>query len=243
MTNATLLRRSIKGASFFAVLAGAILLLRSVDPTAEAYSRFVDDNIRAHGLNGIALYVVLVSALSCMAVPRQLLSFAGGYAFGALFGTVWATLGSLLGCMLAFAYSRFVGQSFVQRHLGKRIAKLEKFLGRAPFSMTFIIRCLPVGNNLLTNILAGVTRLPALPFFAGSLLGYIPQNFIFALLGSGVRVDAFWRTTISAALFILASAVGLFLYRKYRKDVEDGEESEGLESEKLEEKGKTHQTK
>lgn len=225
MKISVLLRRAIKGASVFAVLAGAILLLRAVDPTAEAYSRFVDDNIRAHGVTGIALYVALVCALSCMAVPRQLLSFAGGYAFGALFGTVWATLGSLLGCVLSFTYARFLGQGFVQRHMGKRIAKLEAFLGRAPFSMTFIVRCLPVGNNLLTNILAGVSRLPALPFFGGSLLGYIPQNFIFALLGSGVRVDPFWRTIVSAGLFILASAVGLFLYQKYKKDVEeDGEE-------------------
>ena len=86
--------------------------------------------------------------------------------------------------------------------------------------MTFIIRSLPVGNNLMTNILAGVSRIPALPFFAGSCLGYIAQNFIFALLGSGVRVEPFWRTAISAGLFVVASLLGLWLYRRYKVDVD-----------------------
>lgn len=220
VTRKTLLRRLFKGASLFAVLAAALVLVRAVEPGTETYSRFVDEHIRAHGLTGVALYVGLVSLFTCVGVPRQLLSLAGGYAFGAFWGTVWSTTGVTAGCILSFGYTRFLGQNFVQRRFGRRIDKLEKFLGRAPLAMTFIIRSLPVGNNLVTNILAGVTRIPALPFFVGSCLGYIAQNFIFALLGSGVRVDPFWRTVISAGLFVAASLLGLWLYRKYRVDVD-----------------------
>lgn len=86
--------------------------------------------------------------------------------------------------------------------------------------MAFIIRSLPMGNNLVTNILTGGSRIPALPFFAGACPGYIAQNFIFALLGSGVGVDPFWRTVISVALFVIASPLGLWLYRRHRTDVE-----------------------
>ena len=53
------------------------------------------------------LYVCSVAVLICLAVPRQLLSFAGGYAFGPLFGAVFATLGVTLGCVLAFGMSRY----------------------------------------------------------------------------------------------------------------------------------------
>lgn len=212
--------RLVKGAALFAAPAAILLLLRAVEPGAEAYSRFVDEHIRARGLMGVALYVGLTGLLSCVGVPRQLLSLAGGYAFGAFWGTVWATAGVTAGCALSFSYARFLGQSFVQRRFGRRIDKLENFLARAPLVMTFIIRSLPVGNNLVTNILAGVTRIPALPFLAGSCLGYIAQNFIFALLGSGVRVDPFWRTALSAGLFAVASLLGLCLYRRFRADVE-----------------------
>lgn len=220
MTGKTLLRRLLKGASLFVILALALVLARAVEPGTETYSRFVDEHIRAHGATGIGLYIGLVSLLACMGIPRQLLSLAGGYAFGAFFGMVWATVGLTLGCVFSFSYARFIGQGFVQRRFGRRIDKLEKFLGRAPLAMTFIIRSLPLGNNLVTNILAGVTRIPAVPFFAGSCLGYIPQNFIFALLGSGVRVNPFWRTVVSAGLFVAASLLGVWLYRKYRVDVD-----------------------
>ena len=215
-----LLRRLFKGATLFVVLAAVLVLVRAVEPGTEAYSRFVNEHIRAHGPTGVALYVGLAGIFTCVGVPRQLISLAGGYAFGALWGTVWSTAGVTVGCMASFGYARFLGQSFVQRRFGRRIDKLEKFLARAPLTMTFIIRSLPVGNNLMTNILAGVSRIPALPFFAGSCLGYIAQNFIFALLGSGVRVEPFWRTAISAGLFVVASLLGLWLYRRYKVDVD-----------------------
>ena len=82
--------------------------------------------------------------------------------------------------------------------------------------MTVLIRLLPVGNNFATNLAAGVSRVPALPFFLGSLLGYIPQTLVFALAGSGVDVGAAWRIGIAVALFVLSGAIGAWLYRKYR---------------------------
>ena len=220
MNGRTLLRRLLKASSLFLVLAVAMVLVRALEPGTETYSQFVDNHIRAHGLTGIALYIGLVCLFTCLGIPRQVLSLAGGYAFGAFLGTIWATVGLTCGCVLSFSYARFIGQNFVQRRFGRRIDKLEKFLGRAPLAMTFIVRSMPVGNNLITNILAGVSRIPALPFFMGSCLGYIPQNFIFALLGSGVRVNPFWRTMVSAGLFIAASGLGLWLYRKYRVEMD-----------------------
>ncbi len=220
MKAATLARRALKGASLFLVLALAIALLRAVEPSAEAYTRFVDENIRAHGGRGICLYISLTALLTCLAVPRQLLSLVGGYAFGAVAGALWATLGSGLGCVLSFFYSRLLAQSFVQKRFGRRIARLEAFLSRSPFVMTFIVRLMPVGNNLITNLAAGLTRIPPLPFFLGSVAGYVPQNFIFALLGSGVRVDPLWRTALSAALFALAAALGWWLYKKNARQID-----------------------
>lgn len=215
------MNRFLKFFSLFGIVALGIALLLAVDPSIEAYTRFVDNNIRAHGMWGIAIYILLVAALSCVAVPRQLLSLVGGYAFGAIGGAFWATIGTTLGCILAFGYARLLGQRFVHHHFGNRIQKAENFLARAPFSMTFLIRSLPVGNNLLTSLLAGLTHIPAVPFFAGSAIGYVAQNFIFALLGSGVRVDPFWRTMLSVALLLLASAIGFYLYKKYSASVDE----------------------
>jgi uncharacterized membrane protein YdjX (TVP38/TMEM64 family) len=208
-------RLLLKSAGFFAVLAALILVLHLAKPDTDSLSRFVDEYVRARGLQGAILYVLLTGLLVCTGVPRQLLAFFGGYVYGAIFGALWATVGVTLGCALSFGCSRLLGRDFAQRRFGRRIGKLENFLLRAPFTMTFIVRSLPVGNNLATNILAGVTRIPALPFFAGSFLGYLPQHFIFSLLGSGVHVEPLWRTAVSAALFLLSSLLGFLLYRRY----------------------------
>lgn len=174
------------------------------------------EHIRGKGAYGVLLYIGITAAASALAVPRQGLSFIAGYAFGALYGTLFATIGTTLGCALGFFSARFIGKGFVQRRFAARMRRLDAFIAASPFTMTFTVRCLPFGNNALTNILAGVSSIAPLGFIAGSCLGYIPQNFIFSLLGSGLRVDPFWRVCLAAALFVLAAALGLHLFRRHR---------------------------
>ncbi len=213
-----LLKRVLKGAFVFLGLAAAIALLRLSGLHDALDTAWVDANIRDHGFSGLALYLGVGCLLTAVGMPRQVVGFLGGYAFGAALGTVWGTLATAMGCVVTFYYARLAGQSFVARRFSRRVAKINAFLGRDPFTMSFIIRCLPVGNNMLTNLLAGVSAIPALPFFAGSAAGYVPQTFIFALLGSGVRVSPELRTTASAVLFVVSSLLGYLLYRRYRVD-------------------------
>ena len=91
--------------------------------------------------------------------------------------------------------------------------------------MTLIIRFLPVGSNLVTNLVAGVSAIPTGWFLLGSLAGYTPQTLIFALLGNGVRVDPLWRTLLSASLLAASTLLGLALYRNYKlQGVVNGQE-------------------
>ena len=58
----------------------------------------------------------------------------------------------------------------------------------------------------------------AVPFFTGSVLGYVPQTVIFVLLGSGIHLDPAWTTGVSVALFVASGALGVYLFRRYRKN-------------------------
>jgi len=82
--------------------------------------------------------------------------------------------------------------------------------------MALLIRLLPAGSNLLTSLTAGVSSAPALPFIAGSALGFIPQTFIFALTGTGVSIDPAMRIGLSVVLFLISAALGIYLYRRFR---------------------------
>lgn len=177
---------------------------------------WVDREVRDRGLSGELLFLAVGAVATAVAVPRHLVSFLGGYAFGVGFGTLLALLATELGCILTFFYARLVGRPLVAQRFGARARRVEEFLSANPFSMTLLIRLLPLGSNFATSLAAGVTRVPAAPFLAGSLIGYAPQTLVFALAGSGIEAGAGVRIGLAVLLFVAAAAIGAWLYRKYR---------------------------
>ncbi|MGH9577463.1 MAG: TVP38/TMEM64 family protein, partial [Terriglobales bacterium] len=177
---------------------------------------WIDSDVRGKGIGGEALFLCVAGLTTAFALPRHVVSFLGGYAFGVVLGTALGLAGTALGCVLTFFYARIVGRPLVSARLGARVQRIEDFLAAHPFWMTVLIRLLPVGNNFATNLAAGVSRVPAAPFFLGSVLGYLPQTLVFALAGSGVDLGASWRIGIAVALFVASGVIGAWLYRKYR---------------------------
>ena len=120
----------------------------------------------------------------------------------------------------------FIGRPLVSVRIRARVRRIEDFLASNPFSMTLLIRLLPIGNNFATSLAAGVSRVPARPFLLGSLVGYVPQTVVFALAGSGVDVGERSRIAIAALFFVVSGAIGIWLYRHYRREKSLGEEVE-----------------
>jgi uncharacterized membrane protein YdjX (TVP38/TMEM64 family) len=179
-------------------------------------AQWVDSEIRGNGL-GWLYYLAFGAVGAAVGLPRQAICFLGGYAFGLGEGLVLAEAASGLGCLLCFLYARLLGRDLVRHRFAERLARLDDFLKGHPFSMAMLIRLLPVGSNLVTNLLAGVSSAPLAPFLAGSLIGYLPQTMIFALLGSGIHVQPIWRTAASVALFVASGLLGVLLYRRMRQ--------------------------
>ncbi len=180
---------------------------------------WIDSEVRGKGWMGDLLFLAVGALATGLSFPRQVVAFLGGYAFGFVSGTALATVATVLGCVFGFFYARWLGRGFVQKRFPGRIRKLDAFLHHHPFSMTLVIRLLPVGHNASTNLLAGVSGVRALPFFAGSGVGYLPQNLVFALAGSGVNLDPTVRLTLAVVLFIISSLLGIWLYRRHRKSL------------------------
>jgi len=123
---------------------------------------------------------------------------------------------ALGGCVLAFYYSRLFGRSLVRRMFPEKLQRFDDFIRGHPFSMTLLMRLLPVGSNLVTNLIAGVSRIPKLAFFGGSFIGYLPQTLVFALAGSGLTVGSQWQIGMSILLLIVSGWLGIRLYRGMR---------------------------
>lgn len=214
----------LKGTILILAFAAAGFLLKQSNVGAMLDEHWLDMHIRGEGMTGRALFVLLAGLLAGIGFPRQAISFAGGYAFGLIEGTTLALFGTVLGCIGSFGFARFFGREFVTSRFSDRVRKVDGFLSEHPFSMALLIRLLPVGSNLLTNLTAGVSSAPALPFIAGSALGFIPQTFIFALTGTGVSIDTVQRIGSSVALFLISAALGVYLYRRFRRGQSAGDE-------------------
>lgn len=162
---------------------------------------------------GAAILVLAGGLLTAAGVPRQVVAFAGGYAFGAWRGSGLALLAQLLGCAGDFFWARAFARDWAVRRLRGRLAAAQRRLVARPFTTTLTLRLLPVGNNLLLNLAAGAAGLKATPFLLASLAGYLPQTAIFALAGSGVHLDHTVQLGVGAALFAASAVLGVVLLR------------------------------
>ncbi|MCC7017532.1 MAG: TVP38/TMEM64 family protein [Rhodospirillales bacterium] len=188
--------------------------------------KWIDAAVRGQGLRGETLFVAAGAAFIALGLPRQVIAFLAGYAFGLAMGSALALLAAVLGCIAAFAYARLLGRELVAARFPARVRRIDDFLAENPLAMTLLIRFLPLGSNMLTNLAAGVSRVPPTPFIAGSALGYVPQTVVFALIGSGVAVDLVFRVGLGAALFAASGALGVYLYRRHHGAKTLGEDIE-----------------
>ena len=197
-----------------ALLKGACLLAGLL---AVGYAaRLLGTGLLAHAAptwRGAGALVMAGALLSAAGVPRQAVAFAGGYAFGAWQGGTLALLAQMLGCVADFWFARSVARDWATRRMTGRLALLNRRLSAQPFTASLTLRLLPVGNNLALNLLAGVSAMPAWPFLAATLLGYLPQTLVFALAGSGVHVDRGYQIGLAGALFAASALLGFLLLK------------------------------
>jgi uncharacterized membrane protein YdjX (TVP38/TMEM64 family) len=212
-------RAILKGLLLIASLAALGFLAKHGHLADMLSEGWIDAEVRGKGWSGYLLFLAMGAATTALGFPRQVVAFLAGYAFGFISGSVLGVVAALLGCILAFFYARWFGRSLVAHRFPGRIRKVDDFLRGHPFSMAVVIRLLPVGSNLVTNLLAGVTSVRGLPFFAGSAVGYVPQTLVFALAGSGVHFNPALRLTLAGVLFVVSSLIGVWLYRKHRHGV------------------------
>lgn len=221
-TGATKMKRFYK-----AIFIVCILLVLMLAAQQGLFEHVTDSNWVAHFIadKGRFAFLVLLAIgalFTAVGGPRQVIAFVFGFALGGIYGGLFSTLAALLGCVLAFYVARLTIRSSLQRRFGRRLQKFEALISDKTWLKVLMIRLLPVGSNLLTNLFAGATHVPARGFMLGSVLGYLPQMLIFSFAGAGIGLSDHHQLGISIGLFILSSVIGAYLYRSsLRKQVDE----------------------
>ena len=174
--------------------------------------------VAAGGAAAPLLFVAVAGLAMAVGLPRQVGAFAAGYLYGPWLGTLIGLAASLVSAAADFGWARFLGRAAIKRRLERRpqgrLERIDAFLAANPFGASLMLRLLPVGNNVLLNVAAGVSGVSAGWFLVGSAIGYLPQTIVFALLGGGMRFDRGRELALAVGLFLASALTGLALYRR-----------------------------
>lgn len=176
----------------------------------------VADYLNSHGFEGLLIITLAGAFYTGLGAPRQLLALVFGFAMGGFQGTIVSTVATAIGAAGCFFVSRSLLRATLWRHFGQRLDRFDALFREQTWLKVLMVRLLPVGSNLATNLIAGCSGIRFLPFLGGSVLGYLPQTVIFALAGAGIGQTDATQLVISIVLFALASAIGAFLYQSQR---------------------------
>ena len=209
---------ALRGAILIVLLISAGLLVNRYEFGEIAETLNFSADARAGWLNGRVAFLVLAALFTAAGGPRQVMSFFAAYFFGLATGFWLALAGTIAGCALALSLATIFG-SFARNLIRGRVDVAVRLWAENAFAVTLLLRLLPAGSNLVTNLAAGVTRVPVPGFLAGSALGYMPQTLVFALMGSGVNVGSESQIALSIVLFVLSALIGVWIYARYRKRI------------------------
>ncbi len=202
-----------------ALMAGGLVAIAVALPLlgGGAAQSALDNVLALGGLKGQGLFLMLATCLIAIGLPRQVPAFAAGYAFGPLYGTLIALVAQILACSLDFIWARAVGRDFVRRRFGARLTRIDETLSAHPFTATLTLRLMPVGNNLLLNLAAGLSCVRFIPFMAASSIGFLPQTIVFALFGHGSQPNHAHMLLQGGLMFAASAILGITLFYRTRK--------------------------
>lgn len=204
----------IKASSLLVFLICLYVLFQHVGVDAASFMALTEQYIEQLGNAGIFCFLILSAFGTFFFVPRQLLSLVAGYFYGVTVAVCIVSCGAGLGCLFSMGYGNFLAKRFFQRRMHKRIACLENIFTKSTFGIALGIRIMPIGCNTLLNMLVGATKIPFWKFWAGSAFGYIPQNFIFALLGSAGKTESGTTVLMSVLLYGSLLVAGFLIVKK-----------------------------
>jgi len=207
-------RRLLFGLFMFvlAVVVG-IILIKS-PPTEWQSAKQFGQYIQGQGLAGLFMFFLSAAAATSLGFPRQFFAFAAGFTFGIVAGVMLSSIAAIAGCSITFFVSRYCIADRVRRRYPSLVNNLNDLLVDHVFLKIFVLRIQPLGTNLITNLCAGVSNINASVFFVSSWFGYLPQMFVFALLGAGVRIDSYTHTALSLFSLLISLVIGYWLYKR-----------------------------
>ncbi len=148
-------------------------------------------------------------------VPSFLVTFANGLAFGVLWGWVLSVVGHALAAAVCFGISRSVGRVPVEALVGKAgLEAADLWFERWGLYAVFAGRLVPGVAFDAISYAAGLTRMRFGSFMVASVLGILPQTFLYSYLGQ--RAPEYVGLFLVTSGLVVAGVLGVAMLRRQR---------------------------
>ena len=208
------------------VLAGAAAFFFVGTPSEKQTEQAIEDA----GALAPVLFVAGYAALTVVMFPGIIPAAASGAVFGVLAGTLLSLVGATLGAIAAFLLGRRLGRKDVERIAGKRMRRIDQWIGRRGFLAVLYARLIPIVPFNVLNYVSGVTSVGTRDYSLATLIGMVPGTFLHVALGSTLD-DPTSPEFIAAVGGLIVLAVGAPLIdralRRRRRSAAPDEESSG----------------
>ncbi len=165
---------------FGLVLAVAAAFFFVGGPSQEDAEQAIEDA----GALAPVVFVVAYAILTVLLFPGIIPAVAAGAVFGVVAGTVLSLVGATIGAIGAFLLARRLGRKDVERVAGRRMRRLDGWIGRRGFMAVLYARLVPVAPFNVLNYVCGVTSVGTRDYVLATSIGMIPGTFLHVALGS-----------------------------------------------------------
>lgn len=160
-----------------------------------------------HGPWGLPAAVIVFTVAAFFGAPQFILIAACVVAFGPWFGFLYSWIATVASAAVTYWMGRGPTARVLERHGGKTVGRLTRFVGQNAFYASFMIRNVPSAPFIVVNMAFGATRAAFPAYLLGCALGVLPKTALVAFFGgavvSAVSGDGVWTSLILAGVAVV----------------------------------------
>jgi uncharacterized membrane protein YdjX (TVP38/TMEM64 family) len=161
---------------------------------------------------------LMVAGAIAIPVPVTVVMVANGLVFGVWRGALVSVAGGFAGALAAYAIGRWVGRSLLERVVPASSFRWADGLMTRYGNWAIVLeRWIPGVPGDPISYVAGVTRVPVLPFLVLTMVGLVPANLAVAFLGSEIASDVPMRYWVSGLMLAATIWIGWRIARRRRR--------------------------
>ncbi len=213
---------AIGGAITFAIFAKDIDILKMVK--SAFYYLFQGEGVEYR----IAMSALLIGVGNGLFIPMNALLLAVVFFLPGWSGFIACMLGALLAAVIGYAYGYWLDLSVVKKRFGQKYDLLVQEVCKDGLKSVIALCFAPVAPNTVTNIFAGVCKIPLWKLLLGTVIGFLPGVSLLTLLGREIRQmfeEPGAQTAIAIGGVVLLIVVSMKIGKRITKKLEaqDGE--------------------